>query len=249
MKEGWIKMYRKIEDNPIVCKDNDYFRVWHHLLYNASHQSQYVVFNNEKIEIKPGQYITGRKQISEECNISESKTERILKWFENDHQIEQQTSTKGRLITIVNWEKYQNIEQQSGQRVGNTQTIIKQRTVTNKNDNNVINNISSINLIKEEPNIFTFFENEFGQTISSTALSKLSEYQKEFDDELIKQAIRECVYANVRTINYLDGILNNWRGQGIKTYSQWQLKNKNREKNKQPKVEVFDYDWLNEEEE
>lgn len=122
--------------------------------------------------------------------------------------------------------------------------------IDNDTDNDTDNDIDIDNDNDNELiDLFSFFENEFGQTISSTTLSKLSEYQKEFDDELIKQAIRECVYANVRTIYYLDGILNNWRGEGIKTYSQWQAKNKIREKNKKPKVEVFDYDWLNEEEE
>ena len=131
--DGWIKMHRKIENNPIVCKDNDYFRVWHHLLYSATHKSQHVIFDNEKIELLPGQYITGRKQIAEKCNISESKAERILKWFESDHQIEQQKSTKGRLITIVNWNLYQNIEQQSAQRMGDVRTINKQSMFTNNN--------------------------------------------------------------------------------------------------------------------
>ena len=133
---GWVKMYRKTENNPIVCKDNDYFRVWHHLLYKANHQTQYVIFNNEKIEIKPGQYITGRKQISEACNVSESKAERILKWFEIEQQIEQRTSSKGRLITIINWNKYQQIEQQFKQTVDNIRTTIDQQTNTNKNDKN-----------------------------------------------------------------------------------------------------------------
>ena len=34
---GFIALHRKILDNPIVCRDNDYFRVWLHLLLNATH--------------------------------------------------------------------------------------------------------------------------------------------------------------------------------------------------------------------
>lgn len=148
--DGWIKMYRKIEDNPVVCKDNDYYRVWHHLLYNATHQERVVIFNNQKKTIHPGQYITGRKLIADKCNVSESKVERILKWFENDQQIEQQTTTKGRLITILNWGLYQNTEQQNEQIVGNTQTILKQRMITNKNEKNVKNERNNISIAQFE---------------------------------------------------------------------------------------------------
>ncbi len=136
-RDGWIKMYRKVENNPVVCKDNDYFRVWHHLLYNANHTSQFAIFKNEKIEVLPGQFITGRKIIATACCISETKAERILKWFENDQQIEQQKSNKGRLITIVNWNKYQNYEQQIERPMGDTSTIKKQRVLTIKECKNI----------------------------------------------------------------------------------------------------------------
>ena len=49
----------------------------------------------------------------------ESKVKRILKSFENEHQIEQQTANKNRLITVVNWDKYQSSEQQFEQQVNN----------------------------------------------------------------------------------------------------------------------------------
>ena len=93
-----------------------------------------------------------------------------------------------------------------------------------------------------------FFEKEFGQLISSTVYQKLIDYQKIFDNRLIKQAIKECVYANVRTMNYLDGVLKNWKGEGITTYAQWEIKQQ-KIKEKRVPVDYFEYDWLNEEKE
>lgn len=228
---GWVKMYRKTENNPIVCKDNDYFRVWHHLLYKANHQTQYVIFNNEKIEIKPGQYITGRKQISEACNVSESKAERILKWFENDQQIEQQTSSKGRLITIINWNKYQQIEQQFGQKVGNVQTIIDQRTLTNKNDKNdknnkndknVRNNIYNNSIIRaqsQNTNLFEFIENSFGRTLNPVEYEEISFWE---DCDLTRYAIKQAVLLNKFSIKYISRILDTYNAENIKTVQQAQ---------------------------
>ena len=42
--EGWIKMHRKILDNPIICKDSDYLSVWIYLLLNATHKEIPAIF-------------------------------------------------------------------------------------------------------------------------------------------------------------------------------------------------------------
>ena len=143
--EGWISIYRKILDNPIVCKDVDFFTVWMYLLLNASHKEQEKIFKGKKIIIKKGQLITSRKSISDKFKISESKVERVLKALENEHQIEQQTSSQNRLITIVNWNLYQKSEQQIEQQVNNKWTASEQQV--NTNNNKIINNINNNNNI------------------------------------------------------------------------------------------------------
>lgn len=139
MNNGYIKLYRKTLDNPIVNKDNDYFKVWIYLLLNATHKNMKVLFGNVPVDLKPGQLVTGREKLAKECNISESKTERIIKALKNEQQIEQQTNTKGRLITILNWEEYQENEQQIEQQVNNKWTTSEQQVNTNKNVKNVKN--------------------------------------------------------------------------------------------------------------
>lgn len=116
---GYIKLHRKILDNPIVCKDSEYLAVWIYLLVNATHKEIQVVFKGQKIILQPGQLITGRKSIAEKLKISESKVQRILKSFKIEHQIEQQTSNKNSLISILNWEEYQKNEQQNERQANN----------------------------------------------------------------------------------------------------------------------------------
>ena len=94
MKSGWIKLHRKLVDNPVVMKDSDYLALWVYLLLQASHAPCPIIFKGEKITLKPGQLITGRKVLSSELKIDENKVTRILKTFENEQQIEQQTSNK-----------------------------------------------------------------------------------------------------------------------------------------------------------
>lgn len=120
MNKGWIKSYRSILDNPVVTKSTDHMAVWVFLTHTAACRKHKAVFKGEEIILKPGQLITGRKKISEKYkNLSESKVQRILKDFENARQIEQQTSSQNRLITLLNWEKYQINEQLFEQQVNN----------------------------------------------------------------------------------------------------------------------------------
>lgn len=126
MTEGWIKLHRKILDNPVVTKDNDHLAVWIWLLLNASHREHPAVFNGEKITLKPGQLITGRKKLAEECRISESKANRIINDFKIEQQIEQQTNRHGSLISILRWDEYQKSEQQNEQLMNNQRTTNEQ---------------------------------------------------------------------------------------------------------------------------
>lgn len=76
--------------------------------------------------LQEGQLITGRKKLSEGTGIPESTIEDILKLLENEQQIQQQKTTKYRLITIVNWKEYQESD--------NKATTKQQQADTYKND-------------------------------------------------------------------------------------------------------------------
>lgn len=132
--EGWIKLHRKILENPVICKDADHFYLWCYLLLSATHQEITAVFNGKKITLMPGQLITGRKAISTKTGVNESKTQRVLKKFEIEHQIEQQTNRHNRLITIINWSDYQQSEQPFEQVMNNKRTTNEQLMNTNKNE-------------------------------------------------------------------------------------------------------------------
>jgi hypothetical protein len=78
------------------------------------------MFNGKNIILKPGQFITGRKQLAEAIGMHESSVERILTFFEkSEQQIEQQKTSRNRLITILSWDEYQLTEQQVEQLVNN----------------------------------------------------------------------------------------------------------------------------------
>lgn len=148
-KNGWIKLHRKLLDNPIIMKDADHLAVWMYLLLNATHAEYPVLFKGEKIMLAPGQLITGRKSIADKLGINESKVTRILDAFKNEHQIEQQTSNRNRLISIIKWDLYQSSEQQDELQMNNNRTTSEQQVNTNKNVNNIKNEKNVINIIPD----------------------------------------------------------------------------------------------------
>jgi hypothetical protein len=149
---GWIKIYRKIQEKGFY-KKSEYFLLWVHILLKANHFEKEFFFNNKAIKIKKGQLLTGRKKLSSETGINESKIERILKYLENEQQIEQQKTNKFRLITIQNYNQYQKSEQQSEQQVNNKRTTSEQQVNTNKNNKNYKNEKKSIIKILKKPSL------------------------------------------------------------------------------------------------
>lgn len=233
--EGWIKIHRKILDNPIICKDSDYLSVWIYLLLNATHKEIPALFKGKKIMLQKGQLITGRKSISNQLKISESKIYRIINDFKSEQQIEQQTSNQNSLITILNWDKYQQLEQQNEQQMNNERTTDEQRVNTNnnvKNDKNVKNGRN--NNKPAEPKI------HFAEFVSMTnaEYEKLvSTHGKEFADQCIKE-------------------LDNYKGANGKKYQSdyrailsWVVDKVNKQKPKQKTSDNSDWErWLKEHE-
>lgn len=134
---GWIKIHRKIESNPVVYKDAIHLAVWVHLLLKATHNGVEVIFNGKRTKLNPGQLTIGRKVIAKRLKCSESKVQRVLKCFESEQQIEQRTDRQCRLITINNWNRYQESEQRFEQRVNNDRTTSEQRVNTKQECKNV----------------------------------------------------------------------------------------------------------------
>lgn len=112
MSNGWIKLYRKTLDNPIVMKDGDHLAIWIYLLLHVVYQPEDRLFGSERITLEPGQEVFTLTQISEDLGVSKSKCKRVLDEFVSETQVKRETSNKNTLISIVGWDKYQGDETQ-----------------------------------------------------------------------------------------------------------------------------------------
>lgn len=134
--EGWIRIHRKLIETSWFNK-SEYVHLWLYLLLKANHQDKEVFIGNEKVLVKRGQFLTSRSKLAEVVHIQENKIYRILKCFENEHQIEQQKTKKYTVISILNYDMYQKNEQVIEQQMNNKRTTNEQSMNTNNNDNNV----------------------------------------------------------------------------------------------------------------
>jgi hypothetical protein len=107
--EGWIKLYRKIMDNPIF-KDSEAYHLFSYLLLKANHKPNKFLFNKNEILVERGQLITGREQISRDTGISQWKVRSRLKLLENLHMITIKTTSKFSIITVCNYNRYQEVK-------------------------------------------------------------------------------------------------------------------------------------------
>ncbi len=108
--------------------------------------------------------------------------------------------------------------------------------------------MSMINDKKEAPKttIYDKFEKEFGRTLSPMEYEIIGAWiDSNYTEELIELALKEAVYNGVSNLRYIDKILSEWHKKGIKTESDIKKEREKRQKQK-PKKEVFEYDWLNE---
>lgn len=159
MKGGYIKLHRKMLDNSFVLKDNDYFAVWVYLLLTAAHKETVLENCSKSITLKPGQLITGREALGKKLHISNSKIDRILNLFESAQMIAQiKKPRKGRIITILNWDKYQDDAQINERKMhefctNNAQIMHGNKNIkNNKNEKNIKEKIYK----KEKSDFATF---------------------------------------------------------------------------------------------
>lgn len=106
MNRGYIKIYRKIEDSGIMG-NADVCQLFLYLMVKATHKPHKIIVGTQVFILQPGQFFAGRKQLATELRSSEQRIRTALKCLEKHDIINQQPTSKGTVISLVNWGKYQ----------------------------------------------------------------------------------------------------------------------------------------------
>lgn len=123
--------------------------------------------------------------------------------------------------------------------------VTEKTPLNNVNVNNNLNDNLNVN-VNNNLNSIGFYEEEFGRPLSPTEMQLILELEKEHGKDLTCFALKEAIRNGVRTMRYIQGILNNWKSQGVKSVSDAEMVMSNH-KGKQI-VQTFKTEEISEEE-
>lgn len=105
---GWIKLHRKITDNPLYFSE-PFTRsmAWVDMLLIANHTDNFFFKRGIRVDIKTGQIGYDLDTLGKRWKWSRGKVERFLQMLEKDEQIVRQKTNVTTLISIVNYKEYQ----------------------------------------------------------------------------------------------------------------------------------------------
>ena len=101
-------------------------------------------------------------------------------------------------------------------------------------------------------NVFEKIEEEFARPLTSIEYEIIKSWlENGTSEDLVLEALKEAVFNGVTNLRYMDKILYEWTKKGYKSKEDVE-KGKNNyreEKQKQEKLDLFDYDWFDDDEE
>lgn len=120
----------------------------------------------------------------------------------------------------------------------------------------VLTSLNEAETKKEQADIFETFETEFGRPLSPSEFELINGWLKTGTPEaLIKGALKEAIYNGVRNFRYIDKIIYEWQKKGFKSMDDVNkhLRNEDKslpkdKKEKTQEEELFDYNWLDDDE-
>ena len=133
MDKGWVKSYRSKWRNPVFRSLLE-AAMWSWLCETAVWKETKVRFNGELAVLQRGQLITSVRFMSKGFTIGEQVTRRFLENIENDGMINTQATHRGTIITICNYDKYQDLSDTDNEQEDNQPTISQQSANTNKKE-------------------------------------------------------------------------------------------------------------------
>ena len=193
--DGWLKLYRSILDSA-VFQDAEVLKVWIWLLCNVAFEQHDTVCYGKVIHLKPGQIATGRKKIAQCTDLNENKVYRALTVLKSLGNIEIKATNKYSIITVVNWDKYQeeNVKRTSSEQQNNSKTTTEEQQLNSKRTQHKNGKNG-----KKEKNIYicSFFQSvwdEYPKKLGKNKVTKAAmEQLEEAGEATVMDAVRRYV--------------------------------------------------------
>lgn len=209
MIDGWVKLHRAIV-NSRVFQNEALLKVWIYCICRANHTEKWAKVSTGKgdteIKLLPGQFIFGREKAAQELRMKPSSVRNRMEKLNNIGNLDMQADSQYSIVSICNWESYQNAENKKRTAKGTG------RGQPKDTDNNVKN--------KHYQNFLEFWNetNNCNSRMTKAKQRQINARLKTFTPDEIKTAIRNRAF---------DSWIN---GDGIKYKTDWESFWRNDEK-------------------
>lgn len=146
--EGFCLAYRAAWFNP-VFKDLLEAGVWNWIYQNCAWKDTQVRVNGVTYNLKRGELVTTISFISQGFRISAQSTRTLLKNLENQQMINKRTNKQATIISVCNYDIYQDFEKATNKRTNKRLTNDQQTGNNNKKQSKQLKQINSPDLFEE----------------------------------------------------------------------------------------------------
>ena len=151
---GWIKLYRKLQDNTL-WQDKPFSKgqAWIDLLLDVNHKEREILLGNEIIKVQPGEKITSIRLLCEQWGWSNTKVKKFLDLLEKQRMATHKSDTKKTVIKVLKYSDYQRSEDKENDTKTHQKHIKSISKAYQKHTNKNVKNLKNDKECKEVSNI------------------------------------------------------------------------------------------------
>ncbi|MGF7152632.1 hypothetical protein [Novosphingobium gossypii] len=115
---GFIALHREAREHPLFAGNAERFGAWFWMVASACWKPTRFTIGGTTVMLERGQLCASRAQLSAAWGLSPSSVERFLTRLETEQMIGRETGQGRTIITICNYDKYQDVGDEAGQATG-----------------------------------------------------------------------------------------------------------------------------------
>jgi hypothetical protein len=182
--EGYVFLWRKSLESEVFFSP-ELWQLWSWCLMRANHKQAFVNVNigrgNITVKLLPGQFIFGRNSCATFFNLPPSTISKRMKKLEKIGNISIKSDTHYSIVSICNWDVYQDGKKQKEQASNKQVTGKEQASNTDKNEKNEKKEPKKIYGIGENVKLTNTQHEKLGEKLNGNReryIDRLSTYDK-----------------------------------------------------------------------
>lgn len=224
--EGYIKLHRKILESSVFASQLG-LKIWVWCLLKANFKPKFTSIKIGKgestVKIDRGSFIFGRFKAEDELNIDGSTIYKWIKRFEYDDMIKIQSNSHYSIISICNYDSYQQFEDDE---VATIQQPCSSQVTTIQQPCNTTNNAKKDNNVKKNIDIPKNPETDYEKLLvwmeknTPTVLKLEKQLTQEQFDNLLKTHGKQLIADTLLSMENKKDLLKKYKSVGL-TLNNW----------------------------